>query len=164
VQRRVLVLAGALVVFSQARYARERVAFLREIGAYAAADGEERERRAFLPASREIVEWARRETRPDAVILFVTVERKPEGSPDDVLYHRLLVELYPRRVFWATPASERVYPAWWKESDLSERSLSDLARRFHATELLAHGLAAPLRGRTRSFDAITHLTALGKTR
>jgi hypothetical protein len=164
VQRRVLVLAGALVVFSQARYARERVAFLSEIGTYAAADADERERRAFLPASREIVEWVRKETRPGAAILFVTAERRPEGSPDDVLYHRLLVELYPRRVFWVTPAAERVYPAWWKETDLSERSLSDLARELGATELLAHGLSAPLPGRTRSLDAVTHLTALARPR
>jgi hypothetical protein len=160
-RRAVLAAAAALVALCQALFLPERVAFWKEIAAYARATPLERQERAFGRAPYELVERVRRETPANAVVLLVTPEPHPEGSAASVLYHRALVHLYPRRVIWATPASERRYPEWWIRTGLSPESLGVVARNAGATFVLARDLdAPPLPGATLRLDDRTTLTYL----
>src|SRR5258706_12655311 len=76
----VLWLGAALIAACQVRSLPARLAFWREIASYARMTRPEAERRAFLPASCDLLEWVRRETAASAVVLLVTSEGRARGG------------------------------------------------------------------------------------
>lgn len=156
------VVAGLAIVAGQALHLPERRAVLRQSWRFAMARSRpERLRLAYAPADYDLLLWVGRETPRDSVILLVTPDEEPRGTPDDVLYHRALYLLYPRRVWWVTPARHGTRPEWWIAAEPEPETLRRLAKARGARVVLARGFSTPpVPGRALSFDGTTHLVFL----
>jgi len=157
-----LLAAGLVILAGQAFYLPERISSLRETWRFAAArGGTERLRIAYAPADYDLLRWVKERTPAEAVILLATPDAEPRGTADDVLYHRALYLLYPRRVWWVAPARRKTYPEWWITAEPARETLRHLAQERGARVVLTCGFAEPpVPGRTLSFNATTHLVFL----
>lgn len=133
-------LLGTAIAAQLVWAAPHRAALWRDVARHArAADDDARRRIAWAPASYDLLEEVRRRTAPSSRILLVTTGERGAGDPDDVLYHRALVHLYPRAVRWVKPAEPRGHPVWWHRADLERSRLLAEARAFRATTIVAVG-------------------------
>jgi hypothetical protein len=158
--------AGLAIVAGQAFYLPERLSTLRETWRFANARNQtERLRLAYTPADYDLLRWVDEETPRDSVILLVTPDFEPRGTPGYVLYHRALYLLYPRRVWWVSPARHKTHPEWWITAEPEQETLRRLAKERRARIVLACGFSAPpVSGRALTFDSTTHLVFLDPLR
>ena len=163
-RRTALWVVGLLAAASQIVYLPEKARFLHDSAALARMTPEESEREAMRPVDPELLRWVAARTRPSATLLLVTPESEPRRTSSYVLFHRALVELYPRRIVWVARGGGG-WPRWWIVIPQSEEALRHEARSARASAVLFFGFRVPtVTGRTESFSSVVHLVFLERRR
>lgn len=155
-------LALLLIIAGQLYYLPQRLAFWQQLVTFAQAGPAKAIQMAYQPADYSLLTWVEQHTLPDTTLLLLTASPRTYGDPSYVLYHRAMYHLYPRSVWWAAPALQDRYPAWWLPTDLSASQILTLAHQHQTSAILADGFSQPpLPGLTLAFDADTYLIFTG---
>lgn len=101
-------------------------------------------RQLLAPVLPELLPAIASLTPPRSSLILLT---PGTGRESYVLYHRALVELYPRRVVWATYEPPHGWPVWWTGVARRAGAVEELARHRRAVAVVAAGFAeSPLPG------------------
>lgn len=163
--RFLLFAAVMLIGLSQFVYLPLRQCFGQHVADYARlTDAAAKQRQAYGAADYELLSWLAAQTPPEAHLLLITPTPPLAGDAQYVFYHRALVDLYPRTVWWIAPPDQVAqYPIWWSETDLSVADIRRQAAQFKSDVLLFEGFEEPLLpGEVRYFDEDTFLLFLSE--